>query len=354
MKDDWKEYIAFSKKERRGVIVLLILLIMVIAAPPFFPGPAKVVNEDVRQAWEARLAAWKQMEKERPGYAAKKGAPGKDLPRSRPAEEQAGEPFEGVRSHQSDKGHEPLITQPVTGTRLFPFDPNTLQTNGWQQLGIPDKVIRTILNYLKKGGQFRKAEDLGRIYGMRPVDARRLMPFVKIESPDAGRSGWMPRHRPGKPLPDSTRAVAFNSSSNIPPLRRKGYAILDINTADTSAWSGFPGIGQKLALRIVNYREKLGGFHSPDQVGETWTLPDSTFRKIRPWLQYAAVALRKIRINEATVEELKQHPYLRWNLANAIVQYRQQHGAFRSAADLQGIILLTPLLITKIAPYIEY
>lgn len=349
MKEDWKEYIAFSRKERRGVIVLLILLIIVIAAPPFFPEPGTSVNEDARQAWQERMAEWKRMEKEKPGYIKKKGASGSDEARGRFSEEQADTRFEGMRSRYADNGN----ALSVPGSVPFPFDPNTLKAKGWQQLGIPDKVIRTILHYISKGGQFRKPEDIGKIYGMRPIDAKRLLPYVKIEAAGTNRPAWTTRHEPGKPLPDSTKIVN-NASLAFPAVRKKRYTNLDVNSADTAAWSGFPGIGSKLALRIVNYREKLGGFHSPDQVGETWALPDSTFQKIRPWLLCTTPSLRKIRINEATVEELKQHPYLRWNLANAIVQYRQQHGAFRAAADLQGIILLTPLLITKIAPYIEY
>ena len=350
---DWKEYIAFSRKERRGVIVLLILLFAVIVAPRFFPGPARVENQAEQRAWRERLAKWKQNEKQKPEYVTKKGG--------RRGGEQGGrfqdDQIEGDFKRDYSNASVNVDELPATDSRPFLFDPNTLQASGWQRLGIPDKVIRTILNYLSKGGQFRKPADLGKIYGMRPVDAKRLLPYIKIELPQriaARHSAWPPRNAHGKYLPDTTKGAFTNASLTFPPVRKKRYANLDINTADTTAWSGFPGIGSKLAVRIVNYRDKLGGFYSPEQVGETWALPDSTFQKIKPWLQCSPGSLRKIRINEATVEQLKQHPYLRWNLANAILQYRQQHGAFRSATDLQGIILMTPLLITKIAPYIEY
>ena len=49
----------------------------------------------------------------------------------------------------------------------FYFDPNTLSKDGWQKLGIRDKTIKTIQNYLSKGGHFRKPEDLQRVYGLR-------------------------------------------------------------------------------------------------------------------------------------------------------------------------------------------
>lgn len=354
MKEDWKEYIAFSRKERRGVVVLLMLLAIVIVAPDFFPGTEKISNDQQQLVWRERIAKWKQLEKLRPAFVAKE-------PFKEDAHAFAGDQF--IRKEHPAPGNttendaDLPETSSAIGARPFPFDPNTIRASGWQQLGIPDKVIRTILNYLSKGGQFRQPEDLGKIYGMRQDDAKRLQPFVKIEKQQrtaAAQAGWAPRFQPGTYLPDSISSYRSNAGPAFPPVRKKRYANLDINAADTTAWSGFPGIGSKLALRIVNYREKLGGFYSTDQVGETWALPDSTFQKIKPWLQCGATGLRKIRINEATVEALRQHPYLRWQLANAIVQYRQQHGAFRSAEDLQGIILMTPLLITRIAPYIEY
>ncbi len=40
---------------------------------------------------------------------------------------------------------------------MFYFDPNTLDEAGWQRLGVRDKTIATIKNYLSKGGKFYKA-----------------------------------------------------------------------------------------------------------------------------------------------------------------------------------------------------
>ncbi|HTE09667.1 MAG TPA: helix-hairpin-helix domain-containing protein, partial [Chitinophagaceae bacterium] len=57
-------------------------------------------------------------------------------------------------------------------------------------------------------------------------------------------------------------------------------------------------------------------------------------------------------INTADANTLKQHPYIRWNLANAIVQYRAQHGNFKSVADLQLVAIITPEILEKISPYL--
>ena len=52
---------------------------------------------------------------------------------------------------------------------------------------------------------------------------------------------------------------------------------MDVNSADTTALIDLPGIGSKLALRIINFREKLGGFYAIEQLKETYGLPDPAF-----------------------------------------------------------------------------
>jgi competence protein ComEA len=107
-----------------------------------------------------------------------------------------------------------------------------------------------------------------------------------------------------------------------------------------------------LAARIVNFRDKLGGFYSIEQVGETFGLPDSTFQKIKPLLQLKNSSIRKININTATVDELKAHPYIKYSIANPIVAYRTQHGPFSNIEDIKKVMVVTNEIYNKIAPYL--
>ncbi|MBO9571783.1 MAG: helix-hairpin-helix domain-containing protein, partial [Chitinophagaceae bacterium] len=59
---------------------------------------------------------------------------------------------------------------------------------------------------------------------------------------------------------------------------------IDINTADTTAFISLPGIGSKLANRIVSFRSKLGGFNSVEQIRQVYGLRDSVFQLIYPML----------------------------------------------------------------------
>lgn len=220
---------------------------------------------------------------------------------------------------------------------LFEFDPNTLDANGWKRLGLKDKTIHTIQNFIGKGYRFRQPEDIRKIFGLRVTDADRLVPYIRIKE----------NNTEAKP--------PVNTYANKPNFHTNTYkpTIIDINTADTTAYISLPAIGSKLASRIINFRDKLGGFVSVDQVGETYGLPDSTFQKIKPLLQLSAISVRKVNINTADINELKSHPYIRWNIANAITNYKQQHGNFTSVADLRKINIITDEMYNKMMPYLS-
>ena len=126
---------------------------------------------------------------------------------------------------------------------------------------------------------------------------------------------------------------------------------IDINKADTTVFIALPGIGSKLAARIIDYRTRLGGFRSINQVAETFGLQDSTFQKIKKYLVISDANVTKINLNTATAEQLKM-PYISYNLANVILNYRAQHGPFKSIEDLKKIMLVDEVLFEKLAPYL--
>lgn len=306
MESNWKDYFAFTKKERGGILMLLGLIATGIMVPYFFDTPdpqPEIRMEAVRLQQAQQVQAASDQFRHVAAFHPQQPA---------------------IKEGYYKPGREPAVTA------LFPFNPNTLDAAGWKKLGLNDRMISTIQHYKAKGGQFRKPADLQRMYGLKKTDFDRLAPYIKIAAP-------APFVYAAKPPVKYVKAPAV---------------IIDINQADTNAFIALPGIGSRLASRIVNFRTKLGGFVSVQQVGETFGLPDSTFQLIRPRLQCTPIALQKININTADANTLKQHPYIRWNIANAIVQYRQQHGIFHSQEELQQIVLITPELYQKIVAYV--
>ena len=317
-KDFIKDYLTFTRRDRIAIIVILFILAGVFVLPKALSHGASSKSETADTTWIAAIKKIEQKEAENDRQYDKSDE-------------------NNSTAYQYDR-RENNYSNKSKG-ELFYFDPNTLSVQGWQKLGLRDKTISTIQNYLSKGGKFRKPEDLQRIYGLFPNEYERIAPYIKIES--VGETNNY------KDFTDKTRP------ENQPPKTYASkYSIIDINSGDTTAFISLPGIGSKLAARIINFRDKLGGFYTVAQVGETFGLPDSTFQKIKQYLKLENTSVRKININTATIDELKAHPYIRYSLANPIVAYRNEHGPFAKVEDIKKVMAVTEEVYNKIVPYL--
>jgi competence ComEA-like helix-hairpin-helix protein len=306
-----KDYFTFTKKDRIAIVVLLLIGAFFYFFPQINTTKKAPIDNSAFEKEIAQLKIYKDSSRQYRSYR---------------------NDDESFDYYQPKKY---AFENNVKG-ELFTFDPNTLDAEGWRRLGVRDKTIETIQKLVSKGFKFRKPEDIKRIYGLRPHESERLLPFVSI----ANNNTYTP-------------SSSFNTTSTpSPPTPKYAARVIEINSADTSALISLPGIGSKLASRIINFRDKLGGFASVNQIAETYGLPDSTFQKVKSKIQCNSNSVRKFNINTADINHLKTHPYIKWNIANAIVNYRQQHGYYRSIEDLKKINIISDDIFNKIAPYL--
>jgi competence protein ComEA len=59
---------------------------------------------------------------------------------------------------------------------------------------------------------------------------------------------------------------------------------VDLNTATAEQLTELPGVGPKLAERIVEYRQKNGGFHEPRELMNVRGIGEKSYQRIEPWL----------------------------------------------------------------------
>jgi len=62
--------------------------------------------------------------------------------------------------------------------------------------------------------------------------------------------------------------------------------------------------------------------------------------------------VKKLNVNTASKDDLKIHPYIKWNLANAIVEYRNQHGNYKSLEELKNIGVMDDPTFNKLTHYL--
>jgi len=66
-------------------------------------------------------------------------------------------------------------------------------------------------------------------------------------------------------------------------------APIDLNSADVQELQSLPGIGPKLAQRIVEYRQKHGAFHQVEDLLKVKGIGQSLLEKVRPYLTISGV-----------------------------------------------------------------
>lgn len=219
---------------------------------------------------------------------------------------------------------------------LFEFDPNTATQEEFVRLGLTARVATTILKYRQKGGKFFRKEDFKKIYGISETDYEELEPFIQIVKT--------------APKP----AFAKQEKEFKKPLAEKPQTVfIDINKATTEEWQQLRGIGPFYSKKITHFREKLGGFSSIEQVGNTYGLKDSTFQVIQPFLKISPV-FRKIKINQEDAKTLSAHPYIKWNQANVLKKYQENHGAILDVETFSKVVVFSKEDVERLTPYLDF
>jgi len=162
----------------------------------------------------------------------------------------------------------------------FRFNPNTVSVEDLQRLGFSEKQAQSIENYRIKGGRFRRPTDFAKSYVVADSVYARLEPYIDI-----------PR--------------------------------LDINKADSVALLDLPGIGPYFAGKIVQYRTRLGGYSTPEQLMEIYHFDAEKYAGLADLITCSeAPGFALWSLPEA---DLPRHPHISRSEAHGIVLFRAHH-----------------------------
>ncbi|TLV01039.1 ComEA family DNA-binding protein [Dyadobacter luticola] len=312
-----QDYFGISRKEARGALVLMMLCCLIIWSPfvfrrwilPHFPSTS--VPPDLRKLDSIAVV----LEKENKANFKS-----------------------GKRDFKSDYKKEAKLP-----AKLFDFDPNTASVEKLMQLGVPTFLAKRIEKFRSKGGKFRKKEDLLAIYDF-PAEL-----FQRLESHIV-----LPETVLQKTFPAAHPNVTKSFSEPKKIFTKPAIAAFDINTADTTQLVQLKGIGSKLSLRILKFRDALGGFYSTNQYAEIFGLDSLALSELN---RYAKISspVTKIAINTITAADLAKHSYLRdRKIVSIIINYRNQHGPYQNMDDLRKTKVIDENLLKKIEPYLSF
>lgn len=243
-------------------------------------------------------------------------------------------PYSGHAITYGDAGDEGRVER-------FVFDPNTADSSQLLRLGLRPWQVRNIYKYRAKGGIYRKPSDFARLYGLTQKQYRELEPYIRIGDDYAPAASLFSE--------EATSQQAAPDSLHHYPVKLRPTERIDLNLADTSQLQRVPGIGGYFARQVDRYRQRLGGFYSVQQLKEIEDFPESA-------LTYFIIEgeIRKLKVNQMTLNELRKHPYINYYQARAILTHRRLRGPLSSLDDLRLLKEFTPHDLERLRPYVEF
>jgi DNA uptake protein ComE-like DNA-binding protein len=134
---------------------------------------------------------------------------------------------------------------------------------------------------------------------------------------------------------------------------KKYTGVIDLNNSDTTQFMGLISLGSSVAKRIVNYRDRLGGFYKKEQLLEVFYLDTQTIKEQWYRITLNPLDIKKIDIQTASEEELAAHPYIYKYDAPKIIAFRLQHPQLTLASFMQ-IKSITDDRKLRMIPYLKF
>ena len=316
----WKDFFNFSKRERVTIIALTFLIIMVQVLIWTKDSWVKFLPEEMEHKYQQK----KGLEAYRDSVTAQK-------------------PVYATQQRSYEK---------KTPVKLVPFNPNTADSMTLRSLGLRSYVVKNILNYRRKGGQFRKPSDFARIYGLEPDVFAKLEKFIQMDAQRSSEtvkgqgalpSNFVTTEKPVEPAAEKT----IDLQPSVP-------ANFDLNTADTSMLQQLKGIGSYTANRITRYRNQLGGYYSMTQLSEIKGLYPESLARLQSMLKIDPSRINTLNVNKASLEKLKAHPYLSFYQAKVIVELRKARGKINLIDELKTFKEFTTEDLERLKWYLSF
>ncbi|WP_209406215.1 ComEA family DNA-binding protein [Pseudozobellia sp. WGM2] len=209
----------------------------------------------------------------------------------------------------------------IEKSQIFPFNPNYITDYKGYTLGMSTDEIDRLHAYRGTGKFINSVDEFQEITEVSDSLLNAISPYFKFPE-------WV----------TSPRKKYIKQPSTRPSAEIVSKLVKDINTATIEDFKQINGIGDKLSGRIVKFRDRLGGFLIDEQLYDVYALePEVAKMALTRFRVLNPPKIVKINVNSATANEIAQLVYIRWQVAERIVAYRENKGRISSLDELQNI-----------------
>lgn len=223
--------------------------------------------------------------------------------------------------------------------KIYPFNPNFITDYKGYKLGMSVAEIDRLLAFRKQNKYVNSAQEFQKVTQVSDSLLNAISPYFKF--PD-----WVNNKKEFK---------EYKKFANTAFAKKEKLVILDINQASQEDLIKIYGIGEAISLRILKFKESLGGFVSMEQMNDIWGLSPEVIDNLNTHFKVSnAPNVKKIDINNASIKELSLFPYFKYPISKNIVTFRSMNGDIKNIEDLTKIKGLSIEKAKIIALYLDF
>ena len=223
--------------------------------------------------------------------------------------------------------------------RIYPFNPNFITDYKGYKLGMSIPEIDRLLAFRKQNKYVNSSKEFQIVTKVSDSLLNAISPYFKF--PD-----WVKNKK---------QFSAYKKYPNLAFAKKEKMVIIDINQATREDLIKIYGIGEAISLRILKFKESLGGFVSMEQMNDVWGLSPEVIENLNTHFKVSAPpTVKKIDINNASIKELSLFPYFKYPISKNIVTFRSMNGNLKNSEDLTKIKGLSIEKAKIIALYLDF
>ena len=219
--------------------------------------------------------------------------------------------------------------------KVFPFNPNFLTDFKGYALGMSTEEIDRLLAFRKENKWINSVKDFKKVTKVSDSLLNKISPYFKF--PD-----WV------------TNSKSKNKYVKREFKEKTFKQKIDLNLATQGQLEGLNGIGKTFSKRIIDYRNKLGGFTNDIQLYEVYGLNFQVTNSIlKEFTVKTPKEIIKMNLNSISASDVATIPGISFDLAKRIWEYRILNEGIKSFSELEHIEGLTKRKLQGIELYLK-
>ncbi|MGB3775144.1 MAG: helix-hairpin-helix domain-containing protein [Leeuwenhoekiella sp.] len=217
--------------------------------------------------------------------------------------------------------------------KIYPFNPNFISDYKGYTLGMSTEEIDRLHHFRESDKWINSVADFKRVTGVSDSLLNNISIYFKFPE-------WI----------STPKKKKIKLNGNEKSLAQKK----DLNEATVDDLLQIDDLTEELAIRVINYRTRLGGFLEDNQLFDVYGLPSATVFKLKnDFTVKSKPVIKQIDINTANASDLATVSFITFDIAREIINYRELHEGIKSLDELLKIEGINAYKLERIKLYLS-